>query len=198
MRSHRALLLAGGCLGWAFCLAAAAPPPAASEPLALQLDAKRSRVEFTLGATLHEVKGSLRVSEGSIRFEPQGGAASGRVVIDATSAATGNESRDRDMHGKVLESARFPRIVLAVEQVEGAFQRTGRSELRLRGTLELHGASHPVTIPVVATVKGDSVTATGSLTVPYVEWGLHDPSTFVLRVAKQVRVTVQAVGKLAG
>jgi polyisoprenoid-binding protein YceI len=189
------------CLAW--MPASAAPPvpppaPAAEGPLTLQLDAQRSRIEFTLGATLHEVKGSLRLVEGSIRFEASGGAASGRIVVDATSAATGNEARDRTMHGKVLESARFPRIVLAVDRLDGAFHPTGRSELRLRGTLELHGTSRPIAMPVVATVAGDAVTATGSLTVPYVDWGLRDPSTFLLRVDREVRVNVRATGRLAG
>jgi polyisoprenoid-binding protein YceI len=191
MRPAPTLLLAS--LAWL-----PAPARAAAEPLALQLDAQRSRIEFTLGATLHEVKGSLRLVEGAIRFEPSGGPASGRIVVDATSAATGNQARDRDMHGKVLESARFPRIVFAVDRIEGTLQRGGHSELRLHGTLELHGTSRAVSMPVVATVAGDTVTATGSLTVPYVDWGLRDPSSFVLRVDKEVRVTVRATGKLGG
>ena len=32
--------------------------------------------------------------------------------------------------------------------------------------------------------------------IPYVEWGLRDPSTFVLRVAKKVGVTIDAQGTM--
>jgi hypothetical protein len=41
------------------------------------------------------------------------------------------------------------------------------------------------------------VEATTTFVVPYVEWGLHDPSMMVLRVAKTVGVTVQAKGTLS-
>lgn len=32
--------------------------------------------------------------------------------------------------------------------------------------------------------------------IPYVEWGLDDPSTFILRVAKEVRVTIETAGTI--
>ena len=44
---------------------------------------------------------------------------------------------------------------------------------------------------------GETVRATGKLVVPYVAWGMHDPSVFVLRVAKVVEVSFTAVGALA-
>ena len=69
--------------------------------------------------------------------------------------------------------------------------------MRLAGTVSIHGSDHPVEL--VATVRrdGDRIVADAPLVVPYVAWGMHDPSVFVLRVAKQVEVRIHAVGTLS-
>lgn len=170
--------------------------PAAAEELTVRLDPEKTRVSFTLGATLHSVKGAARLASGEVRFDPESGEASGRVVVDAKSADTGNDGRDADMHGKVLESGRFPEVVLAVERVEGRFEREGTSRLTLHGQLSIHGKSHPVSLAAEVTAKGREVEARLAFAVPYVAWGLKDPSKFMLSVAKEVRVAVDAVGTL--
>ena len=49
-----------------------------------------------------------------------------------------------------------------------------------------------------ATSDGTQVRGTGTMIVPYLDWGLKDPSFFLLRVEKEVRVTIHAVGRLSG
>ncbi|MFQ5349388.1 MAG: hypothetical protein ACE5EG_02970, partial [Thermoanaerobaculia bacterium] len=44
---------------------------------------------------------------------------------------------------------------------------------------------------------GDEVTATASLEVPYVAWGMKNPSKRLLRVSKEVAVEIAAVGRIA-
>jgi len=167
-------------------------------PLTFELDPKATTVELTFGATLHTVNGSLRAKQGTVRINSDTGQASGWIVLDAASAQTGNARRDRKMHEKILESRRFPDIVFDVQRVTGKINLTGRSELQLQGILDFHGDRHTLSLPVVATSDGSRVTATGSLDIPYVDWGLRDPSFFLLRVDKEVRVTVRAVGRLTG
>lgn len=201
----RACLLAA-CALVPFLAAAAAArtsgePPAetAEVPPALPtvvLDTTSTRIAFTLGATLHTVEGSFAVREGRISFDPAGGRATGRVVVDATSGDTGNAKRDRKMHREVLESERYPEIVFTPSSVAGHLAPQGTSHVTLAGTVSLHGGSHPLSIPTDVTVDGDRVTATGTFAVPYVEWGLEDPSAFILRVEKHVDVTLEAVGRL--
>ena len=54
----------------------------------LTLDPAATRIGFELGATLHSADGSGKPERGAIRFDPDGGAASGEIVLDATSAST--------------------------------------------------------------------------------------------------------------
>src|SRR4051794_15849309 len=171
---------------------------AAAQTLTFDLDPQATQVTFGFGATLHSVKGALRVPAGKVQLDIATGKASGEIVLDMTSATTGNARRDKKMHEKILETSHYPQAVLHVERIDGELHREGRSELQLHGTLDFHGASHPVALPAVANAKGDRVTATGVLAIPYVQWGLKDPSFFILRVEKEVKVQVRAVGKVSG
>lgn len=174
-------------------------PSATGEPgeVVFRLDPEASRVTFTLGATLHTVEGSFAVSRGEVRFDPESGDASGEIVVDVTSGDTGKEGRDEDMHKKVLESRQYSRAVFSPARVEGSLPESGSGRITLRGSLGLHGSSHEISIPTEVQVEGDQVEATGTFRVPYVDWGMQDPSKFLLRVDKHVDVTVEAVGTLA-
>ena len=187
--SVRVLLVALG------ALVAAAPPAAAGERL-LTLDPAASRVAFAVPATGHVVRGVFDVDAGTVRFDPQTGRASGEIVVDARGAKTGNGSRDRTLHEKVLESARFPSFTFRPERLEGELAPSGASAVRLAGTLSVHGAEHPLTVPATVTVDGNRLEGDISFPVPYVAWGLHDPSVLFLRVADVVQVSVHVVGRL--
>jgi polyisoprenoid-binding protein YceI len=182
-------LLAGSVL-------AALPAVAGAETFELQ--PRETHVAFTLGATLHTVHGTLRAKRGSVRFDPATGAATGEIVLDAASAETGNASRDRDMHAKILESARYPEIVWRIERVSGFPRGEAKSaRVTLEGSLAIHGASHPFSaMAEVAVGASRRVTASAALEIPYVAWGMQDPSTFVLRVDKKVAVEIHAAGLL--
>ena len=177
----------------ALCL----PLPLAAEPLTFELDPAATKVELSFNATLHSVDGLLRAKSGTLRLDPEAGTAEGRIVLDALSANTGNSQRDHKMHEKILESRLFPEIVFDVDRISGALHRAGRSDILLHGMIEMHGVRRPADLPATILVDGDKIRATGQLTIPYLEWGLRDPSFFVLRVAKEVKVEIQAAGRLA-
>ena len=175
-------------------LALASPVPAAER--VVKLDPKTSEVSFTLDATMHVVHGTLRVTGGEVRFDPDTGAASGEVKVDARSAETDNARRDKKMHETILESERYPEMVFRLLRIEGRVETTGRSEVKLVGTMSLHGGDHPMTLPASVTADSGTFTADVRFDVPYVDWGMEDPSFLVLRVAKTVAVTVHAVGRI--
>lgn len=168
--------------------------PAVAAELQIHLPPESTTIDFTLKATMHTVHGTASLDHADFTIDTDTGAASGEAVVVAASADTENKKRDKKMHTKVLLSAQHQRITIRAEHLEGALALEGTSEVTLVGTMELIGAEHPVRVPMTVTVNGGTATVEASFSVPYVEWGLKDPSTFVLRVGKEVPVTVTAEG----
>ena len=109
---------------------------------------------------------------------------------------SGNKKRDKKMHGKVLLTTDHPKIVLRARRLEGELAPQGASDVTLHGEIEILGQSHRIGIPSHIEIDGGHFTATFEFEIPYFDWGLEDPSTFVLRVAKVVQVTVEAAGTM--
>ncbi len=162
----------------------------------LVLDPARTRVEFLLDATAHKVEGELKLHAAEIRFDPDTGVAAGTIEVDLTAAQTGNKRRDGTMHERVLETVRFPVAVFRPRHIEGKLAATGTSEIVLEGVLAFHGADHDMKLPAQVTLTDSGAAIDTRFDIPYVAWGLHDPSFFVLRVAKTVAVHVTAEGAL--
>ena len=172
-------------------LAATAAPLAAQE-LVLVLNPAQARIRFTLAATLHTVHGSFRLKSGMIRYDPVTGRIGGEVVADATSGESGEPSRDRRMHKTVLESARYPDIVFAPDRVEGTVAAEGISQVQVHGVFRIHGSAHQIVIPVEVTRNGAATTVKTQFVIPYVKWGMKNPSTLFLRVGNQVEIDASA------
>ena len=180
----------------AVLIALASTAAAHAEPRVLVLDPASSKVSFVLEATGHDVEGMLSLKSGRIVFDPATGAASGEIAVDLTKAETGNASRDKTMQKEVLETAAYPLAVFRAERLEGTVAPAGASKVNLDGVLSFHGAEHRMKVPATIDVQNGHLKAETSFPIPYVEWGLHDPSILMLRVAKVVSVKVMAEGDL--
>ena len=163
------------------------------EELALHLDPARITVNFTLPATLHTVHGSFKLKRGAIRFDPATGRISGEVAIDATSGNSDNESRDKRMHKDVLASGRYPEIVFVPDRVDGVVAPAGDSHVQVHGTFRIHGADHEITVPVNVHMASGQATVIARFAIPYVKWGMKNPSNLLLHVGDQVEIAVSAV-----
>jgi len=169
---------------------------ARAQETSLSLDPEKTTVSFTLEATLHTVHGTFRLKSGAIRFDPSTGSASGTVVIDAASGQTGNRKRDRNMLRDVLVSERYPEIIFTPTRVVGTVTSRGDSSVQVEGVFRLLGTDHATTLPFQVRADGSELRATSQFAVPYVAWGLKNPSTFFLHVADKVELSVAANGKL--
>ena len=163
----------------------------------LRIDPAQTQVEFTLGAVLHTVHGTFRLKRGEMRFDAASGSASGELVVDAASAESGSEARDKHMHQDVLESGRYPEIVFRPDRVVGKVSAQGVSQVRLHGTFSIHGAEHAIEMPAEVEAGDGQYRATVQFAVPFVQWGMKDPSTLFLRVDKRVEITIHTVVKVA-
>ncbi len=176
-------------------LAVGAAAASAAE-LRIEVDPARTDVRFGLKATMHTVHGVAAPTSGGFLLDPETGVAEGEVVVDATSVETGNGSRDKKMHRKVLLTVDHPRIVLRIRRLEGNLALEGKSDVTLHGEIEILGKPHEIAIPLQVEIDDGNFTAHAEFEIPYVEWGLKDPSTFILRVAKEVQVTIEAAGTI--
>jgi polyisoprenoid-binding protein YceI len=168
--------------------------PAADQTF--QLDASHTKVQFTLGDVLHTVRGSFAAKPGTVHFDPDSGTASGLLVVDAASGNSGSGMRDRRMHEKILEAQKYPEVRFALDRIEGQVPAEGESKIRLHGVFTIHGGSHDLTIPADVEIRNGLVAAKLHFIVPYVAWGLRNPSTLFLRVDDQVKIDIEASGHL--
>jgi len=169
---------------------------ALAQETTLVLDPEKTTVSFSLEATLHTVHGRFRLKSGVIQFNPAIGAASGSAVVDATSGETGNSRRDRNMHKDVLQSERYPEITFTPTRVTGSFVAQGESSVTVDGVLRLRGVEHAIALPFKNQTSDGALQATTQFTIPYVAWGLRNPSSFLRHVAEKVEVSIAAEGKL--
>jgi polyisoprenoid-binding protein YceI len=188
------------CLGFGLLVSAAmAQAPAVQSPaseVVLTLNPSQSKVHWTLDSTLHAVHGTFALKNGSIRFDPQTGKASGEIVVLAPSGESGNSSRDARMHKEILETEKYPEVVFRPEQVAGQVTRLGASDVKLTGIFSIHGSEHALTADVHAELVGDRWSGVAKFEVPYVNWGIKDPSTFLLKARPVADVDVEMSGEV--
>lgn len=191
----------------------AAPQPGASAPTAAEapyrIDTRKSQLFVqaeaggVLGAFAHDHKFQVRTFSGTVNA-PSKGLSSGSIdlTIAADSLALLDKESDGDrkeiegnMKEKVLETARFPRIVFRSVGVTVESSTDAVSQLKVVGDFGLHGVGHRITLPVAVVVKGDSVRATGSLKFRQTDYGItpYTAAVGTIRVKDEVTVSFDIV-----
>ena len=181
------------------CLAAVFMPAALqAEELVVVLDGARTKIDFVLGDILHTVHGNFQLKEGKISFDPSAGVIRGDIIVDAASGNSGSRIRDKRMTRDVLEAARYPEVRFSPTAYSGSIAMEGTSNIEVRGSFLIHGQTHEITIPMQIQISREEIAARCKLTVPYVRWGMKNPSTFLLKVSQEVEIDVNAVGRVSG
>ncbi|HET6143054.1 MAG TPA: YceI family protein [Candidatus Acidoferrales bacterium] len=167
---------------------------ALAQELLVQVDPTQSKVEYSLASTMHTVHGTFAVKNGSVHYDPASGQIGGTIVVDATSGQSGNSSRDNRMHHEILETDKFPEIVFSPTRLTGVVAADGISKVEVSGRFRLHGQEHDVTLPAEIKAEGKYLSITAHMDIPYIQWGLKNPSNFLLHVSDTVKIEIQSTG----
>ena len=162
----------------------------------LELDPAKTLIEFRLPGALHTTHGKFKLAHGTIRADFATGEASGSIVVDARSGDSGIAARDDRMKTSVLEAQKYPEIIFTPRHAIGKLEKDGQFQAKLDGVLTIHGARHEVVTEVRGRLVGNTLTAACQFSVPYVDWGMEDPSLFFLTVAQQVEIGIATEGQI--
>lgn len=194
-----------GILTIAVLLSATAAPPklqgtaVAPNEVKLEVDPSQSKVHYTVDSTLHTVHGTFELKKGSeVHFNPETGAVGGEVAVYATSGDSGNSARDTRMHKEILQTQKYPDAIFHPKQIEGKVARDGVSDVKLHGVMLLHGTEHEMDATVHAEVASDHWKGTAKFEVPYIAWGIKDPSNWLLKVKPIVDIELDMAGTVTG
>lgn len=177
-------------------LLVAGAPAASAVTHELEVAPRSAEVTFFLEATGHDVNGKFEVGECRVTFDDESGRASGLITLRAPSATTFHEKRDKTMHRKVLKSEAHPLVTFRPARFEGSLPESGSGEVTLLGEVTLVGGTHPLALPARVERTPGGIHFETKFDVPYVEWGLKNPSVIFLRVSKVVQVSVAGDGTL--
>ncbi len=156
---------------------------------AYKIDPAACEAGFDLKATAHTVHGTTRSVQGEVHVEPGDVGTlrfSGTVSIAAAALETANDKRDATMHSKSLLVDRYPTIDFAPERFtpSGPPATDGSVAGVLTGRLTIRGQTKPQTIAARLALKGERIVASGTFDVAWAEFGIPDPSFFIVRIEK--------------
>jgi hypothetical protein len=185
-----------------FALAALfAPAVLASDALAQHqtfvVNPDTSEVKMTLNTTHEVVNGTFHIQSGSIEFDRGTPKMLGSVVALAGSCKTGNDSRDKKMNKDILKVEQYATVSFEPKTYTGAIAPSGDSNLQVNGIFTLLGAPHQITIPILVHLEGTTATAKAHFVVPYVQWGLKNPSFLIWKADDDVAIDLFLAGRLS-
>ena len=180
-----------------FVLAVALSQTALAQRQTFAVNADASEVKMKLNTTHEVVNGTFHVQSGSINFDRTASYISGIVIVAAGSGKTGNDSRDKKMNKDILKVDQFATVFFAPKTYNGMIAASGDSTIQVSGVFTLIGTAHDLTIPMQIHVDGMKATAKTQFVVPYVQWGLKNPSFLIWKAENDVTIDLNLVGQIS-
>jgi len=178
-------------------LAVILAPAALAQQQTFVANPDASEVKITLKTTHELVNGAFHLQSGSVEFDRSTPRMSGSVVVLAGSGKTGNGSRDKKMNKEILQVEQYATVSFEPKSYAGVIAPSGDSTIQVTGIFTLLGTPHEITIPILVHLEGTSATAKAHFVVPYIQWGLKDPSFLFWKADKDVAIDLVLTGRLS-
>ncbi|MGA8530191.1 MAG: YceI family protein [Acidobacteriaceae bacterium] len=172
-------------------------PAALAQHQTFVVNPEASEVQMTLNTTHEVVHGTFHIESGSIEFDRSNPKMSGSVVVLAGSGKTGNGSRDKKMNNDVLKVDQYTTVSFAPKTYTGTMAARGDSTIQVTGIFTLLGTPHEITIPILVHFEGTTATAKAHFAVPYIQWGLKNPSFLFWKADSDVAIDLFLTGRLS-
>ena len=156
-----------------------------------------SEVKIKLNTTHEVVNGTFHIQSGSIVFDRSNPKMSGSVAVLAGSGKTGNDSRDKKMNKDILKVDQFATVSFAPKTYNGTIAASGDSTIQVSGVFTLLGKPHDLMIPMQIHMDGSKATAKAQFVVPYVQWGLKNPSFLFWKAENDVAIDLNLAGQVS-
>ena len=180
-----------------FALAAIFVPAALAQHQTFAVNPDASEIKMTLNTTHEVVNGTFHIQSGSIEFDRRNPKMSGSVAVLAGSGKTGNDSRDKKMNKDILKVDQYTTVSFSPTTYTGTMASSGDSTIQVRGVFTLLGSPHDLTIPMQIHIDGSKATARAKFVVPYVQWGLKNPSFMFWKAENDVAIDLNLVGQVS-
>jgi polyisoprenoid-binding protein YceI len=172
-------------------------PAALAQHQTFAVNPDASEVKMTLKTTHEVVNSTFHIQSGSIEFDRSNPKMSGSVTVLAGSGKTGNDSRDKKMNKDILKVDQYTTVSFAPKTYTGTIAPSGDSTIQVNGVFTLLGNPHDLTIPIRIHMDGSKATAKAQFVVPYVQWGLKNPSFLILKAENDVALDLNLVGQVS-
>jgi hypothetical protein len=97
----------------------------------------------------------------------------------------------------ILQAEQHATVSFEPKACTGALAPSGDSNLQVTGIFTLLGTPHTITIPILVHLEGATASAKARFVVPYVQWGLKNPSFLIWKADNDVAIDISLTGQLS-
>lgn len=180
-----------------FTVAFLVSPAALAQQQTFVANSQASEIKITLNTTHELVNGTFHIQSGSIEFDRSSPEMTGSVVVLAGSGKTGNGSRDKKMDKDILKVEQYATVSFSPKSYAGTIAPSGDSTIRITGIFTLLGKPHEITVPTLIHIEGTTAVAKAHFVIPYVQWGLRNPSFLIWKADNDVGIDLSLTGRLS-